>query len=171
MRSLIADSNKILLEMRQSRFVMSGAFDGLRRQMRGTVDLTVLCYIWPATIVAPGHCSMVQKGVTTGLRTDDHQARAPVRYVRKLERPITMFRIVNLDGTPVATAGCLSDAAEIIQQNVFPGWYSVFESPKDLSSALQSSQRWGSALRHVDGRVIMTPDPLRVHFPARHGCH
>ena len=74
-----------------------------------------------------------------------------------------MFSIVNLDGTTVATAGCLSDVAEIIQENVFPGWYQVFDSPKVLRFPIQMTRRWGSALRHIDGRVIMTPDPL----PAR----
>jgi len=71
-----------------------------------------------------------------------------------------MFRVVNLDGTSVAIAGSLSDVAEIMQENVFPGWYHVLECANMLRSSLQSTQRWGSALRHVDGRVIMTPDPL-----------
>ena len=73
-----------------------------------------------------------------------------------------MFSIVNLDGTIVATACCLSDMAEIIQENVFPGWYQVFDSPKVLRFPIQVARRWGSALRHIDGRVIMTPDPLSV---------
>ena len=81
-----------------------------------------------------------------------------------------MFSIVNLDGTPVATAGCISDLAEVVHQNVFPGWYHVFENPRVLRSLTQTSRRWGSAFRHVDGRVIMTPDPLSVLSPARHGC-
>ena len=71
-----------------------------------------------------------------------------------------MFSIVNLDGTPVATAGCISDLAEVVHQNVFPGWYQVFECPKVLKFPIQMTHRWGSALRHIDGRVIMTPDPL-----------
>ena len=73
-----------------------------------------------------------------------------------------MIRIVNLDGTPVATASCLSGAAEIMR-NFFPGWYHVIEGHGALRSSGRTLRRWGWALRHVDGRVIMLPDPL----PAR----
>jgi hypothetical protein len=37
-----------------------------------------------------------------------------------------MIRIVTPDGTPVATAGCLSATAEILRQSN-PGWYFVLE--------------------------------------------
>ena len=69
-----------------------------------------------------------------------------------------MFRIVELDGTPVATASCLSAAAEIMR-HAYPGWYHVLESPRDLRSSDRTLRHWGSAIRHVDGRVVMTPDP------------
>jgi hypothetical protein len=80
----------------------------------------------------------------------------------QLERPVTMLCIAEPDGTPVATAGCLSAAAEIMR-HALPGWYYVFDSPRVPRPSCRAPRRWGSALRHVDGRVIMIPDPL----PAR----
>ena len=74
------------------------------------------------------------------------------------ERPVAMIRIVEPDGTPVAAAGCLSAAAETLRQ-ACPGWYHVLEVPRPPRSPGRPLRRWGTALRHVDGRVIMLPDP------------
>src|SRR4051812_3207056 len=63
---------------------------------------------------------------------------------KQLERPVTMISIVELDGTPVATASCLSAAADIMR-NVYPGWYHVLESPRFLRSSDRALRRWGSA--------------------------
>jgi hypothetical protein len=68
-----------------------------------------------------------------------------------------MIRIVELDGTPVATAACLSAAAETLR-HVYPGWYHVLEIPRPPRSSGRALRRWGIALRHVDGRVVMLPD-------------
>ena len=75
-----------------------------------------------------------------------------------------MISIVELDGTPVATASCLSAAADIMR-NVYPGWYHVLESPRFLRSSDRALRHWGSALRHIDGCVVMTPDPAAPPAP------
>jgi hypothetical protein len=68
------------------------------------------------------------------------------------------FRIVDRDGEMLADADSLDRLTEVVS-NAPPGRYHVDEiSVKPLPSG-RTARRWGTAIRQVDGRVILDADP------------
>jgi hypothetical protein len=74
---------------------------------------------------------------------------------------MSFFRIVDRDVEMLADADSL-DGVTMVVSNAPPGRYHVDEiSAKPLSSG-HTARRWGIAIRHEDGRVILDPDPWDV---------
>ncbi len=71
---------------------------------------------------------------------------------------MSLFRIVDRDGEIVADADGLAGVNEIVRRAP-PGRYHVDEISADPLPSGQTSRRWGFAIRHDDGRVILDPDP------------
>jgi len=76
-------------------------------------------------------------------------------------QPMSFFRIVDRDGEMLADADSLDDVTELVR-NAPPGRYHIDEiSAKPLPSG-HTARRWGTAIRHDDGRVVLDPDPWEV---------
>ncbi len=74
---------------------------------------------------------------------------------------MSLFRIVDRDGEMLADSDSL-DGVPQLPRNAPPGRYHVDEiSAKPLPSG-HTARRWGTAIRHDDGRVILDPDPWQV---------
>ena len=74
---------------------------------------------------------------------------------------MSMFRIFDRDGEMLADADSLNGVTELLRHTP-PGRYHVDEiSAKALPSG-HTARRWGIAIRHDDGRVILDPDPWEV---------
>ena len=71
---------------------------------------------------------------------------------------MSVFRIVDRDGEIVADVDGLAGVNEIVRRAP-TGRYHVDEISADPPSSGQTSRRWGFAIRHDDGRVILDPDP------------
>ena len=71
---------------------------------------------------------------------------------------MSLFRIVGRDGEMLSDADSLDGVNEIVRRAP-TGRYHVDEISADPPSSGQTSRRWGSAVRHDDGRVILDPDP------------
>jgi hypothetical protein len=90
---------------------------------------------WHSGCGRPGHPSPPAAGL--GAITPQGIARRPAHQLplgqgtcparQATRKALTMLRIVEPDGTPIATAGCLSAAAEIMR-HADPGWYHVLET-------------------------------------------
>jgi len=74
---------------------------------------------------------------------------------------MSFFRIVDREGEMLADANSLDGVTKVVS-NAPPGRYHVDEiSVKPLPSG-HTARRWGVAIRHVDGRVILDADPWEV---------
>ena len=82
------------------------------------------------------------------------------------------FRIIDRDGELVADADGLAGVNEIVRRAP-TGRYHVDEISVDPLPSGHTSRRWGFAIRHEDGRVILDPDPrearLSLHQSRRGG--
>ena len=76
-------------------------------------------------------------------------------------RAMSLFRIVDRDGEMVADADTLNGVTEVVC-NAPPGRYHVDEISVDPLPSRRTARRWGSAIRHNDGRVILDLDPWEV---------
>ena len=74
---------------------------------------------------------------------------------------MSLFRIVDRDGEMLADAATLDGVTEIVRR-VPPGRYHVDEISVDPLPSGHTVRRWGSAVRHEDGRVILDPAPWEV---------
>ena len=74
---------------------------------------------------------------------------------------MSVFRIVDRDGEIVADVDGLAGVNEIVRRAP-PGCYHVDEISADPLPSGQTSRRWGFAIRHEDGRVILDPAPWEV---------
>jgi len=74
---------------------------------------------------------------------------------------MNFFRIVDRECEMLADADNLDGVTEIVR-NAPAGRYQVDEiSAKPLPSG-HTARRWGTAIRHDDGRVRLDPDPWEV---------
>jgi hypothetical protein len=74
---------------------------------------------------------------------------------------VSFFRIVESDGGMVADADSLEMATAVLRDALI-GRYHIDEiSAKSLPLG-HTARRWGCAIRHDDGRVILDPDPWEV---------
>ena len=74
---------------------------------------------------------------------------------------MSLFRIVDRDGEMLADADRLDGVTEIVRRAP-TGRYHVDEISADPLPSGHASRRWGSAVRHDDGRVVLDPDPWEV---------
>ncbi len=74
---------------------------------------------------------------------------------------MSVYRIVDRDGEIVADADGLAEVNEIVRRAP-PGCYHVDEISVDPLPSGHTARRWGSAVRHEDGRVILDPAPWEV---------
>jgi hypothetical protein len=65
------------------------------------------------------------------------------------------------DGEMLADAATLDDVTEIVRRAP-TGRYHVDEIAAVPLSSGHTARRWGFAIRHDDGRVILDPDPWEV---------
>lgn len=71
---------------------------------------------------------------------------------------MSFFGIVDRDGEMLADADSLDEVTKVVSK-ASSGSYHIDEiSAKPLPSG-HSARRWGTAIRHDDGRVILDPDP------------
>ena len=71
---------------------------------------------------------------------------------------MSVFRIVDRDGEMVADSDSLDGMTEIVCR-ARPGHHHIDEISADPLPSGYTSRRWGFAIRHDDGRVILDPDP------------
>ena len=71
---------------------------------------------------------------------------------------MSVFRIVDREGEIVADADGLAGVNEIVRRAP-TGRYHVDEISAAPLPSGHTSRRWGFAIRHEHGRVILDPDP------------
>jgi hypothetical protein len=71
---------------------------------------------------------------------------------------VSFFRIVDRDGEMVADADSLDQVTEVLR-NAPTGRYHIDESSAKPLPSGHTARRWGRAIRQVDGRVVLDPDP------------
>ena len=74
---------------------------------------------------------------------------------------MSVFRIVDRDGEIVANVDGLAGVNEIVRRAP-TGRYHVDVISADPLPSGHTSRRWGCAVRHEDGRVILEPAPWEV---------
>jgi hypothetical protein len=74
---------------------------------------------------------------------------------------MSLFRIVDRDGEMLADADSLDGLTEIVR-HAPTGCYHVDEISSTPLPSGHTARRWGSALHHEDGRVVLDPDPWEV---------
>ena len=71
------------------------------------------------------------------------------------------FRIVDHDGEMLADADSLDGVTEVIRNAPLGRYHIDVISVEPLPSG-HTARRWGTAMRHDDGRLILDPDPWEV---------
>ena len=74
---------------------------------------------------------------------------------------MSLFRIVDHDGKMLADTDSLDGVTEIVRRAP-TGCYHVEEISVAPLPSGHTSRRWGCAIRHDGGRVILDPDPWEV---------
>ena len=74
---------------------------------------------------------------------------------------MSLFRIDDRDGEMLADADSLDGVTEVVRKAA-PGRYHVDEISAVPLPSGHTSRRWGSAIRHEDGRLFLDPDPWEV---------
>jgi len=74
---------------------------------------------------------------------------------------MSLFRIVDPDGEMLADADSLDGVTKVVR-NAPPGRYHVDEIAAAPLPSGHTARRWGCAIRHEDGRVVLDPDPWEV---------
>jgi hypothetical protein len=69
-----------------------------------------------------------------------------------------MLRVTDPQGDPVGAASTVEGLRRPVER-LGPGRYHVAEIDADPLPSGHTSRRWGSALKHPDGRVELDPDP------------
>ena len=74
---------------------------------------------------------------------------------------MSLFRIVDHDGEMLSETDSLDRVTEVVCRAP-TGCYHVDEISADPLPSGHTSRRWGCAVRHEDGRVILEPAPWEV---------
>ena len=74
---------------------------------------------------------------------------------------MSLFRIVDRNGEMFADADSLDGVTEIVRLAP-PGRYHDDEISATPLPSGHTARRWGSAIRHNDGRVFLDQDPWEV---------
>jgi hypothetical protein len=69
-----------------------------------------------------------------------------------------MFRIRNDMDRPIAEVETLSQIGRAIR-TAKPGCYYIDEITLEPLPSGDTSRRWGMSIKHVDGKIMMLPDP------------